>query len=61
MDGIPILGPQPPNERQRLALLRGLTGKELPEDEGLVLPPGYERPKQNKRSGSSRKKRSKRR
>lgn len=60
MGDIPILGPQQPSERARLALLRSLTGKPVAEDEGLILPPGYERPKQNKRSPKSRKKKSKR-
>lgn len=66
MGDIPILGRQAPSERERLRLLRGLSGAKPAEDEeeGLYLPPGYEknqRPNQNKRSGRARKKKSKRR
>lgn len=57
MGDIPILGRQEPSERDRLRLLRGLSGAKPAEDEGLVLPSGYERrPKKNKRSGRSKKK-----
>lgn len=63
MGEIPILGPkQPPSERQRLALLRGLSGAEVAEeDRGLIMPSGYERKKKNKRSGKTRSKKSKKR
>lgn len=55
MGDIPILGRQEPSERDRLRLLRGLSGQPQPEDEGLILPSGYERPKKNKRSGRRKK------